>query len=377
LYHGESLHGLNPGASIVFQTFALYPWLSVADNIRVVLRACHLSNAETENRADRVIRLVGLNGFESAFPRELSGGMKQRVGMARALAVNPEILFMDEPFSHVDALTAESLRAEVVDIWSALDRNPSAIVMVSHDIKEVVYMADRIVILSANPGRVRSIVKNSLKRPRDYRSSEVLSLVDELHELITGHELSDQPQAIAEPKPPPVTLEAIPQATVSEIVGLLEFLDARGRQDDLFRIAADTHREFGRVINIVEAAELLHLVQTPKRLVILDEVGREFLKANAEGRKVIWREQLLKLELFRRVHEALQHEPSHRIHHDFVYEMIVLHMPGEHYERVFETFVRWGRFGNIFGYDKKRKVLAQEKGAPRHNKRHEQSESRN
>ena len=202
LYHGEPLHGLNPGVAIVFQSFALYPWMTVAENVRVVLEAAGIAPAEIDERAERVIRMVGLAGFEDAYPRELSGGMKQRVGMARALSVDPEILFMDEPFSQVDALTAESLRAEVVDIWAALDKNPSSILMVSHDIKEVVYMADRIVVLGANPGRVRTIVENHLPRPRDYRSPEVLALVDQLHDIITGHELPDVPAPPRRRRPP-------------------------------------------------------------------------------------------------------------------------------------------------------------------------------
>src|SRR6266704_704452 len=175
-YHGHPLHGLNPGVAIVFQSFALYPWKTVTENIQAVLKAAGLPLEEVIQRTERSIRLVGLAGFEEAYPRELSGGMKQRVGMARALSVDPEILLMDEPFSQVDALTAESLRAEVIDLWSAKDRHLSSILMVSHDIKEVVYMADRIVILGANPGLIRTIVTNKMPRPRDYRSQEFLQL---------------------------------------------------------------------------------------------------------------------------------------------------------------------------------------------------------
>jgi NitT/TauT family transport system ATP-binding protein len=349
-YHGQPLVGLNPGAAIVFQSFALYPWLTVAQNVRVVLTAAGISAAEAEDRAERVIRLVGLAGFEEAYPRELSGGMKQRVGMARALAVDPEILFMDEPFSHVDALTAESLRAEVVDIWGALDKNPSSVLLVSHDIKEVVFMADRIVILGAHPGRVRTIIDNHLTRPRNYRSREFNALVDQLHEIITGHELPDQPAEPARKAGAPA-VEPLPEASSSEIVGLLEYLDARGGSEDVFRIAADTNRKFDHVINIVEAAELLEFVDTPKRLVTLDSAGRRFLAAAAEERKAIWREQLLKLGLFRQIYDALQRQPDHTIDDGFVNETIVLRLPQENYERVFQTFVRWGRFGNLFAYD--------------------------
>src|SRR4029079_342360 len=305
LYHGGQLVGLNPGAAIVFQSFALYPWLTVTQNIEVVLAAANVPESEAKERAEKVIRMVGLAGFEEAYPRELSGGMKQRVGMARALSVDPEILFMDEPFSHVDALTAESLRAEIVDIWGSVDKNPSSILMVSHDIKEVVFMADRIIVLSANPGRVRTLVENHLPRPRNYRSNEFLALVDQLHEVITGREL---PALIVSRSGLP-TVEPLPETTSSEIVGLLEYLDARGGCEELFRIAADTNRQFGDIINTVRAAEMLELVDTPKRMVVIDTIGRRFLSADPEQRKVIWREQLLKLRLFREVYDCIQRQP--------------------------------------------------------------------
>jgi NitT/TauT family transport system ATP-binding protein len=354
-YHGEPLYGLNPGTAIVFQSFALYPWMTVAQNIEVVLTAAGLPREERTQRAGHAIRLVGLSGFEEAYPRELSGGMKQRVGMARALAVDPEILFMDEPFSQVDALTAESLRAEVCDIWAAAGRNPSAILMVSHDIKEVVYMADRIVILAANPGRILTIVNNTLPRPRDYRSSGFLGLVDQVHDIITRSELPDLP---ATPVAAHSMMEPLPEATSSEIVGLLEYLDARGGKDDVFRIASDTNREFGRVINIVEAAEMLEFVDTPKRMVVLEPDGKRFLKATGEERQAIWRENLLKLRLFRDVYQALQRQPDHKLERDFLLETIVLNMPHENYETMFQTFIRWARFGNLFAYDETTELIS-------------------
>ncbi len=347
LYRDQPLHGLNPGVAIVFQSFALYPWMTVTQNVQMVLKAAGLSTADVTGRAERAIRLVGLAGFEEAYPRELSGGMKQRVGMARALAVDPEILLLDEPFSQVDALTAESLRAEVVDIWSAQERNPSTILMVSHDIKEVVYMADRIVILSAHPGRVQTIVENRLGRPRDYRSPGFLRLVDQLHELITGHELPDEPAGAAAAKGP----EPLPEAASSEIVGLLEYLDARGGRADLFRIASDTNSEFGKLLAVAEAAEMLDFVDTPRRQVVLDVEGQRFVKATAEERKVIWQAQLLKLPLFKMMFELLRQGRDHAIDRDFVLDTLVLHMPQENCERIFDVFIGWARYGNLFAYD--------------------------
>ncbi len=356
-YHGKPLHGLNPGVAIVFQSFALYPWMTVTQNIRVVLKAAGMPLDEIEKRTNHVIRLVGLAGFEDTYPRELSGGMKQRVGMARALSVDPEILMLDEPFSQVDALTAESLRSEVIDIWSSTDRNPSSILMVSHDIKEVAYMADRIVILGANPGVIRTIVENKLPRPRDYRSFGFTKLVDQLHELITGIELPDEA--------PTLLIESLPDATGSEIIGLLEYLAARGGREDVFRIAADTHNEFGHVINIVEGAEMLGFVDTPKRNVVLEAEGLRFVAATADEQKGLWRKQLLELRLFKIIYEALLRTPEHEIDKDFVLETILLHLPQENYEKMFQTIIRWSRYGNLFSYDENTEMVAlQEESQP-------------
>jgi NitT/TauT family transport system ATP-binding protein len=356
LYHDQRMAGLMPGVAIVFQSFALYPWMTVTDNIQVVLQAAAMGENEIKDRTEKTIRLVGLAGFEEAYPRELSGGMKQRVGMGRALAVDPEILFMDEPFSQVDALTAESLRAEVLDIWSAKEHKLASILMVSHDIKEVAFMADRIVVLSANPGRIRTIVENRLPRPRDYRSPELLKLVDQLHAIITGHELPDVPAEVPERKGG--FIEPLPEAAASEIIGLLEFLDARGGKYDVFQIAGETHREFGRVINIVKAAEMLNFVDTPKSLVVLEPDGKQFLSADATQRKQLWRNQLLKLQFFREIYDVLKRQEKHQIDRDFLQETIILRMPQENYETVFHTFVRWARFGELMNFNEATGMLS-------------------
>jgi NitT/TauT family transport system ATP-binding protein len=346
-YHGERLVGLNPGLAMVFQSFGLYPWMTVQENIEVVLEAKRLSKPAIAAQTERVIRLVGLSGFEEAYPRELSGGMKQRVGIARALSVDPEILFMDEPFSQVDALTAESLRAEVTDLWAIKDRNPDSILMVSHDINEVVTMADRIVILGTKPGKIRTIVPNSLPRPRDHRSPEFARLVDNLREIIAGAELPDLPVPVA----PTAVIEPLPAATVSEIVGLLEYLDARGGREDIFRISADTNRPFGHVITVVKAAEMLDLVDTPKRSVALEPAGMQFVRAGAENRQDIWREQLLKIYLFSRVWDRLREAPEHGLDRDDILDILVIHLPQENNEEMFNIFVGWGRYGELFAYD--------------------------
>jgi NitT/TauT family transport system ATP-binding protein len=356
LYHGQPLEGLNPGVAIVFQGFALFPWMTVTQNIETVLIASGRPRAAIAAQVERVIRLVGLTGFEDAYPRELSGGMKQRVGMARALAVDPEALLMDEPFSQVDALTAESLRAEVLDIWAGPNRNPSAILLVSHDIKEVVYMADRIVILGSNPGQVRTVLENRLPRPRDYRSQGFTALVDQLHDVITGHEMPDVPAAAGGP----LVVEPLPAVSASEVVGLLEYLDAREGRSDIFHIAEDTHREFGQVIATAKAAEMLDLVDTPKHQVVLTQDGKQFVRATPEPRKQLWRQQLLKLKLFKDVYEFLQKDEDHALDKDYFLDLIVLRMPYENYERVFDTFVGWARYGELFRFEEDREQLTLE-----------------
>jgi NitT/TauT family transport system ATP-binding protein len=355
-YRGAPLSGLNPGVGFVFQSFALFPWMTVAENVEAVLVAAGKAPAEIRERAAQAIALVGLAGSEEAYPRELSGGMKQRVGMARALSLEPEILFMDEPFSQVDALTAESLRAEVLDIWAVKERNPRSILMVSHDIKEVAYMADRIVVLDANPGRVRTVVRDDLARPRDYRSAGLLQMVDRLHDIITGMEMPDVPPALAA-EAEPFSIEPIPDAGASEIEGLLEYLDARGGRDDVFRIAAETDREFGKLIPVVNAAELLDFVETPKRTVALAPLGQRYVRAALAERKAIWRQQILGLKLFQQVHEALERSERHRISREFVLETIAVSLPQEDYERAFLRLVSWGRHGDLFAYDDVAEVL--------------------
>jgi NitT/TauT family transport system ATP-binding protein len=256
---------------------------------------------------------------------------------------------MDEPFSHVDALTAEGLRAEVIDLWQPTDSNPSSILMVSHDIEEVVYMADRIIVLSSHPGRVRTVVQNKLPRPRDYRSRESQELVDYLHEIITGTEMPDVPKTAA---PAARTrIEPLPLTTTSEVVGLLEYLDARGGSDDIFDLAAETDQEFGRMMAITKAAELLNFVDTPKQDIVLTAEGRRFVRADPEERKQIWREQLLKLRLFEDVYALLRQQPDQEVSADDVREMIIFAMPRENYDAMFDTMVRWARFGNLFAYE--------------------------
>jgi NitT/TauT family transport system ATP-binding protein len=355
-YHGKPQEGLLDNVAIVFQAFALYPWLTVEANVENVLIAKGLDRAEVKERTNHAIQMVGLEGFEEAYPRELSGGMKQRVGMARALSVDPEILFMDEPFSSVDALTAEGLRAEVLDIWDDRGRNPSSILMVSHDIPEVAFMADRIVVLSANPGRIRTIVDNPLPRPRDTRSPEFMRLVDQLHDIITSTELPDIQVSTVAPSVESDIVEPLPNAQYADMLGLLEYVDAQGGACDLFQVVAHTHVPFEKVLTTVKGLEMLELVDTPKRSVVLTPLGREFVQSGMDERKLIWRKQLLDLKLFRVVRELLELREGELSREELIQE-IAGRLPMEDPEYTFETIVAWGRFGELFAYRKDRGVL--------------------
>jgi NitT/TauT family transport system ATP-binding protein len=356
LHHGRKLEGLNPGVAMVFQSFALFPWMTVEDNVRAVLRAKGLGEGDVRVRARNAIRLVGLTGFERAYPRELSGGMKQRVGTARALSVDPELLFMDEPFSQVDALTAEGLRAEVLDIWDDTDRNPSSVVMVSHDSKEVVYMADRIVVLSANPGRVRTILDNPLPRPRDARSAEFMRMVDQIHDIITSTELPDVAPSPQEAAPDAGLLEPLPKAQINDVLGLLEFLETQRGSSDLFNIVAQTQVPFERVLNSVKTAEMLDLVDTPKRLVNFTPLGQRFVSVGMEERKRIWRDQLLQLQTVKSVCDLAESGSGEATREDVVH-LLSAALPMEDSEHTFGTLVAWGRFGGLLDYDEERETL--------------------
>ena len=356
-YQGTKQEGLNSNVAIVFQGFALYPWMTVEANVEAVLQAKGLDTATVKERTNRAIRMVGLEGFEEAFPRELSGGRKQRVGMARALSVDPEILFMDEPFSQVDALTAEGLRAEILDIWDDAERNPSSILMVSHDIKEVAYMADRIVVLSANPGRIRTIVENPLPRPRDTRSPEFLRLVDQLHDIITSAELPDISVTTVESTMEDRDLvEPLPVSHNADMLGLLEFLDAQGGTCDLFQVVAHTHVPFGEVLATVKGLEMLELVDTPKRSVQFTPLGKRFVQGDMDERKLIWRDQLMELKLFRVVRELMELREG-QLTREEVLQEITGRLPMEDAEATFETLVAWGRFGEVFAYREEKEML--------------------
>jgi NitT/TauT family transport system ATP-binding protein len=367
LYRDQALEGLNPAVAIVFQSFALYPWLTVRANVEEPLKTLALDPKARGEAVERILHLVGLGGFEEVYPRELSGGMKQRVGIARALAVEPEILCMDEPFSQVDALTAETLRGEVVKFWSDRERNPKTIFLVSHDIDEVVTMATRIVVLGAHPGHIRRIIENPLPYPRDRNDRTFVRLVQEIRAVITEAEIPDeQPAPSTSPRAAERgAWEPLPDATGGEIVGLLEVLDDHGGKENAFALVNFLGSDFGKILNVVKAAELLDFVDTPKQDVVLTSFGRKFLAASVPERKRIFGEQVGCLHVFRDIAERLRATEGHELDEDVLLTSFAIQLPYEDSQRMLQTLVSWGRHAELLEYDPDRKrVMWKEEEAP-------------
>ncbi|MBK8596976.1 MAG: nitrate/sulfonate/bicarbonate ABC transporter ATP-binding protein [Holophagales bacterium] len=356
LSHGAPLSGIHAGAALVFQSFALFPWLSVEENVRIGLTGRDVSEADAAARVGDVIARVGLSGHERATPKELSGGMKQRVGIARALVSGPELLCMDEPFSALDVMTAELLRAEVYRLWSDGDTGLSSVLLVTHLIEEAVTLADRIVVLGANPGTVRREIPNTLPHPREPRSPEFLRMVEKIHDAVTGVHLPEEEPA---PAPAPALpgrvaigpFVPLPPAKVGEMLGLLEILADHGGEMDLFDVDALTEWDFGRTIAVVKAAELLDLVDTPKNRVVLTDPGRALVAAAPREKPLLFRRQLLGLGTFVTVVRALARREDASARGEVVRDLLAERLPNEATSALFETLVNWGRFAQLLDYD--------------------------
>lgn len=374
LAHGAPLTSINHRLAIVFQSFALYPWLTVQENVRVGLVQRRLDSAAEDDEIERALALIGLTGYENAYPKQLSGGMRQRVGFARALVAQPEILGMDEPFSALDVLTAENLRTQVVDLWRGAGHGGlRSIFLVTHNIAEAVFMATRIVIISSHPGRVRNVIVNPLPYPRDVNSRQFAALVDQVHAAITALVLPDEPAersvaaaaaAAAGRAAPagstpgasvtaaaPARVETIPNVPVETIVGLLEILEDSQETINVFDLSARIGREFGETIAIVKAAEMLDLVDTPKDDVFMTEVGWYFLAAPAPVRKTLFREAIMKLRLFQILVANLAAATDHRIDADELLEELGSLLPYDQPEKLFRTMLGWGRYAEIIDFD--------------------------
>jgi NitT/TauT family transport system ATP-binding protein len=371
LAHGLPLEGIHPGIAIVFQNFALYPWLTVRENVQLALNGLGLDPPTAGKRVNKCIDLVGLDGSEEAYPKELSGGMKQRVGIARALARGPELLCMDEPFSALDVFTAESLRSEVYRLWTEGDVSKAngngaaehvggvkSIMMITHIIEEAVFLADRIVVMGTRPGHIRQIVPNTIPHPRDYQSPAFQQLVQRLHDIIVSEHLPEQPAAAASGQAGDAwACEPIPSVNLGEVFGLMEVLRDRGGQMDVFRLDSLTDYDFGHTLAVVKAGEMLDLLDTPKNQVVLTPLGRQFLDADINERKRLLNQRLQTLAVFRYVLQIIREAKDHRLPEEIVEEEMAVRLPTEDIPKLFKTVVAWGRFAELFGYSPEDQTL--------------------
>jgi NitT/TauT family transport system ATP-binding protein len=369
LWHGEPLTSENAGVAIVFQSFALFPWLTVLDNVEAPLEARGVGAIERHKRALRILDTVGLDGFESAYPKELSGGMKQRVGFARAMVVEPEVLFMDEPFSALDVLTAENLRNELLELWLSKKMPTSAIFIVTHNIEEAVLLADRVIVLGRNPARVRADFSIELSHPRDRKSHGFVELVDYIYKIMTQPEL-----ALAAPgassaaqKPTRPKYQMIPHARVGGIAGLLELLHDRGGKEDLYRLAEDLKLDSEDLLPIVEASVMLGFATLKEGDVEITPEGIQFAEADILARKTLFREAALKhIVILQQIDSVLHAKSDHSISQEFFYDILDEHFSEDEVERQFETAMNWGRYAEIFDFDREshRLTLAEPVGEP-------------
>jgi len=355
-YNGRPLKGVNRGVSLVFQTFALLPWLTVQQNVELGLEAQGIEPAERARRALEAIDLIGLDGFESAFPKELSGGMRQRVGFARALVVQPDLLLMDEPFSALDVLTAENLRTELLELWQAGEFPADAILIVTHNIEEAVAFADRVIVLGTNPGRIKTEMGCMIPRPRDRRSEQFAGLVDEIYGIMTDRPTATA--AVAATEEAGVQQVMLPHATVDGIAGLAELVAAGGDDADLGELASVVGFEIDDLFPIVDALTILGFAHVENGHAKLTDTGRQFAAADIQRSKEIFRVAALEhVPLVRRIHRALQHASDGNLREGFFLDLLHNHYSAEESRAQLETAIDWARYAELFEYDAARGEL--------------------
>jgi NitT/TauT family transport system ATP-binding protein len=356
LVHHQRLVGANPSVAIVFQSFALYPWLTVVDNVELGLLAKDVPRRERRRRALAAIDLIGLDGFEDAYPKELSGGMKQRVGFARALVVEPEALFMDEPFSALDVLTAQNLREQLLDMWTDRTMPTRAILMVTHNIDEAVSLADRLVVLAADPGRIRADIPGLPLEVRRGRGAEHTALVDALFRLMTSPQASvDEILPSARPIRAPVVerpYQVLPHVALGDLSGLVSHIADAGGREDLYQLARDLQLEVDDLLPITEALDILGLADTAEGDVILTDVGKAFAEADVLEEKQLFRTQALEnVELVRRIVRELEASPDDSIQEDALLTQLEQYFSEPEARRQLDTAIDWGRYAELFAYD--------------------------
>jgi NitT/TauT family transport system ATP-binding protein len=354
LWHGQPVRGETPNVSIVFQSFALFPWLTVIENVEAPLEARGMPPIERHKRALRIIDAVGLDGFETAYPKELSGGMKQRVGVARALVVEPEVLFMDEPFSSLDVLTAETLRGELLELWLEHKIPTRAIFIVTHNIEEAVVLADRIIVLGRNPAHIHADFPVDIPHPRDRKSPRFIELVDAIYRVLTRPDLESDILHSAEAASPVAHHHAImlPHTRPGGMAGLLEILVDQGGRADLHRLAADLSLEVDALLPTVDTAVLLGFLRVVEGDAVITPEGRAFAEAGIQARKAIFRKAALaNVPLLRQMEQALKAKSNRTLQDEFFRDLLDEHFSEDEARRQLETAIQWGRYAEIFDYD--------------------------
>lgn len=354
---GKPLQGVNDSLSLVFQNYALLPWYTVEQNIALGLKSLNLSLKSERQRINEGIDLVGLGGFEEAYPRELSGGMRQRVGIARALAVKPEVLCLDEPFSSVDILTAENLRAEVIDIWKEKSKAVKSVVIVTHNIEEAVAMAQRIYVFGDDPGHIRTVLNNPLLYPRNPKDSKFQELVGVIHAVITEALIPEEAEKTSFYQPLYQGLEQLPAVGPSEIIGLVEVIDNAGGKMDIFKLARETASEFGHCLAVTKTAEILDFVDTPKQNVVFTELGQRFAKADTTERKDLFSNQVKSLRIFQMLLAWLDESSEKQLMKEEVLQRLQGLFPNEKLDELFDTLIAFGRYAEILSYHSKMSLL--------------------
>jgi len=349
-YRGRPIRGPLSGVAMVFQSFALFPWLTVQQNVELGLEAQGVAPAVRRERADAMLDLIGLSGFGSALPRELSGGMRQRVGIARALVTHPDVLLMDEAFSALDVLTGETLRGDILDLWDGKRIPTRGILIVSHNIEEAVMMADRIIIFSSDPGRVRHEIRIDLPRPRNADAPEVRALVDEVYGLMTM-----RPAAVATGTALPAAVDyRLPDTDVGRIESVLDLLAGApydGRAD-LPQLSEDTELPDEELFPTYEALGLLGLASVERGDIALTGLGLRYVQADQAQRQALFGQQLLKnVPLAARIHRQLQDEPGGALPEDPFIDLLEDALEADQAKRMLEVAIEWGRYGELYEYD--------------------------
>jgi len=354
-FEGRPVSGTPDGISMVFQSFALFPWLTVLQNVELGLEARGIDPAERRRRALEAIDLIGLDGFESAYPKELSGGMRQRVGLARALVVHPKVLLMDEPFSALDVLTAETLRTDLLDLWSEGRMPIESILMVTHNIEEAVLMCDRVLIFSSNPGRVAAEIRIDLPQPRDRLDPSFRELVEDIYERMTAKKAAAA--TIADGLFPGTGIDMVlPDVSTNLLAGLIETVAAepyRGRAD-LPPLAASLQLEIDDLFPIAETLQLLHFAELAEGDIQLTEAGMRFAEAEVDERKHMFAQQLdehvpLAAHIRRVLDERQNHAAPARRFRDELEDK----MAEDKAEKTLRAVTTWARYAELFAYDEK------------------------